>query len=1145
MPHKQTAKPRAWGTRFDSLDSSPPPSPPSQDVRNDPGSQVLESPIRKMENRMPHDASVFVGSLPTHVEHQELTRLLSEHLSQHAEVKSIKVVRDSKGGVCAFVQCEDATAAARLIYNLQTTPCEPFMGRTLRFEPARAFRTLLISFRFVPLIVTAVVMLPGLLYMEQGTADSSSADDVFRRAPIQPVPSGADDDLSAGRAYQESPGVQLDLPVAVRLWRPQGAKYVSVLYNDEACQFDTQTARNSMMGHDSGTNDAFSGSGVFLCPMKFDKEAILNIACAFGRVDQFSPYSPPTDRFDVSDSNYPYPHDAPRASSMDTGCWQVKWGHRDDCVNALMTLRRVPFLTVTWAHQPNSSAPEGQQLFGSPTMYHSPRLPAPGLFLAGATYPLHVRLNHYSPRMPVIERQDYQRLNPNEYQRHGDLSGYGYAGPGRGRLRTITESSGGTVLSSPLSRHPVISGLAGAESSDIAFLGGDGARKIDWSESEFPPLGEHALSPAANDSHEVQKSQTRDGCSGHLPPTPLGSRHPLPRVLEDHETSPRRDASSDTDTSVPPTPDFVTSPVTPRTPGFKELRTPISHGSTLGGIAYEDSQFGASFEVNKIQGDSEGTQAKDAFGRPREVDPTTIFVGGLEMFGPSAWDEERVRSVFEKFGGVEDVRVVKPFNKRSAFAFVRFNNTEAPARAVAEEHNRIYEGRQIRVQLRDNNSHRSPNTFKYGRGGRVKGYQYGPRPGFGSNSMLGLEFGKGRFDELRRDEALGGGPVNVPSHVVDRHASAAPIAPVELQFPSISCSTSDTTFSEAASVDSSTQAERPPAVSPPPSSVGSSVSAAGPVTPYPVAPMGYYPGPWMSGFAQPWPYPVPYMTGFSAPPLSGAQTPRSYPGTPGSSDASGSATQPPWVGMYRPFVPCTPYPMQHEATQAQFPAGQPPLRPTGFVQNEHGMLVPVYQPEALGQYMTSSRDSSTSLTASTSSDGQPVVPSWPQPTQPVMCPQPGVLLPVSGVHAQGPVPAAGQPMVPSHWPTQASVAWPLSQPQHSVIPFRDSSVPAAPQGVYPIRGSEPLTAHPTHAGFFQQHAAYNPGNHKRQPRRGNHFGNGRNHSRRSSPDRFTGGAGVPNYVCEHPRPVLNHSDLMHPEVGVTQATGQMNGEWSQ
>lgn len=60
-----------------------------------------------------HGQTVIVGqdtdymrSLPSHIEHNELTRMLSEHLSDYTEVKNVKVVRDNKGGVCAFVQCE-------------------------------------------------------------------------------------------------------------------------------------------------------------------------------------------------------------------------------------------------------------------------------------------------------------------------------------------------------------------------------------------------------------------------------------------------------------------------------------------------------------------------------------------------------------------------------------------------------------------------------------------------------------------------------------------------------------------------------------------------------------------------------------------------------------------------------------------------------------------------------------------------------------------------------------------------------------------------------------------------------------------------------------------------------------------------------
>lgn len=44
----------------------------------------------------------------------------------------------------------------------------------------------------------------------------------------------------------------------------------------------------------------------------------------------------------------------------------------------------------------------------------------------------------------------------------------------------------------------------------------------------------------------------------------------------------------------------------------------------------------------------------------RVLDPTTLFVGGLEMFGPGAWDEEKVSNYFQKFGGLESVKLVRP-----------------------------------------------------------------------------------------------------------------------------------------------------------------------------------------------------------------------------------------------------------------------------------------------------------------------------------------------------------------------------------------------------------------------------------------------------------------------------------------------------
>lgn len=57
---------RSWGTRFDTLPTSPPVSPPLCDPAVGPQSSALDDPsdpklTEKKEDKMPHDASVFVG----------------------------------------------------------------------------------------------------------------------------------------------------------------------------------------------------------------------------------------------------------------------------------------------------------------------------------------------------------------------------------------------------------------------------------------------------------------------------------------------------------------------------------------------------------------------------------------------------------------------------------------------------------------------------------------------------------------------------------------------------------------------------------------------------------------------------------------------------------------------------------------------------------------------------------------------------------------------------------------------------------------------------------------------------------------------------------------------------------------------------
>lgn len=44
----------------------------------------------------------------------------------------------------------------------------------------------------------------------------------------------------------------------------------------------------------------------------------------------------------------------------------------------------------------------------------------------------------------------------------------------------------------------------------------------------------------------------------------------------------------------------------------------------------------------------------------KQVDPTTLFVGGLNISGSGAWDEEKVKALFSGYGGLESVKVVRP-----------------------------------------------------------------------------------------------------------------------------------------------------------------------------------------------------------------------------------------------------------------------------------------------------------------------------------------------------------------------------------------------------------------------------------------------------------------------------------------------------
>ena len=100
---------------------------------------------------------------------------------------------------------------------------------------------------------------------------------------------------------------------------------------------------------------------------------------------------------------------------------------------------------------------------------------------------------------------------------------------------------------------------------------------------------------------------------------------------------------------VPRTPTLDSSTITPLTPGSHFPLTPTSPGAEMPQTLFH--------------------KASDAMGAPmsfgsheygRDIDPTTLFVGGLDISGPGGWDEDKVRRFFSRFGGLESVKFVSP-----------------------------------------------------------------------------------------------------------------------------------------------------------------------------------------------------------------------------------------------------------------------------------------------------------------------------------------------------------------------------------------------------------------------------------------------------------------------------------------------------
>ena len=106
---------------------------------------------------------------------------------------------------------------------------------------------------------------------------------------------------------------------------------------------------------------------------------------------------------------------------------------------------------------------------------------------------------------------------------------------------------------------------------------------------------------------------------------------------------------------MPQTPLLDSSSITPVSPGSQFPVTPTSCNGNLH----------QSMQSKSLGGEPETPMMNSS---DRELDPTTLFVGGLEMFGPGAWDEEKVKNFFARFGGLESVKVVRPCRFSATFS---------------------------------------------------------------------------------------------------------------------------------------------------------------------------------------------------------------------------------------------------------------------------------------------------------------------------------------------------------------------------------------------------------------------------------------------------------------------------------------------
>ncbi|KAH9049351.1 hypothetical protein EDB84DRAFT_1115251 [Lactarius hengduanensis] len=894
---------REWGTRFDSLSTSPSPSnssslsrnpqtttraatsTASSSLLNPQATAVTQAKFPPQSDAISNEPSVFVGSLPTTVDHTELSARLREHLSAYVEINFVRIIRDSRGGVCAFVQCNDPASAAQLIHTVRSLPPQSFMGRYLRLEPARSQRTLWISYR----------------------------------KPVEII-RDADRDQPTSSYSSKSRFVEFDLPKAMRVYRTLGSRRIEILYNAPALQFDdnAEATLSQLSQEQDDPAAALSGSGLLLSPLQFDAQTLHRIASSFGPVESFD-HRQPEHVDDQERLTYPYPHNADRSAGMDPGCWEVKWENRNDCLTALAALRNVPHLTVTWPNQQHALIPRRSGLV---TRGHQVRDQS---MVKRKSGPQHIQgpftdNDNMASQVGISMNLPASKTEATVDSRSSErLSCLGDADPPTTTdCWTVVESGSKTdFLDVPL----IVPDVAMSERPSPT--GGYSSNIPPQTKDATPEQGDvvfgasAALSQASN---PLEWSEVVSNSLAHSKSEILASS-PSPLDTPTHRKDPQSPAPAPSEPFVD-----LASPFAPRSPGNGHPR--VGRGLNF----YDSFTIPAAPQWSDVRPRrSAGLYNENVdINTHNALDTTTIFVGGLEVHGRCTWDEHRLRRIFGQYGEIVEVKLVRPAHRKSAFAFVTYRNNKSSSRAVLEEHNRIYDGRYIRVQLRDSAVQKTHGLKSHFRSS--EGRPFSPRHQFSSKTE-----GPPAYDS--------------PLHVQNGIRSAIP-APCEELATAFSRSPNSTASGHP---DMQAQLSENTCVQGIPSHAPSTVSSA------PVPPMTYPPPPHTAFYAPtPWYMPYPY-----------APTPHilpRYPQIPLAShvvttNETGRHIPPHSIYQPMPHYPVYPLPLppipttgQQHADLAGLTERRAPLQPTGFIESEQG-LIPVYAPEALGEYMANTTSS--------------------------------------------------------------------------------------------------------------------------------------------------------------------------------------------